>query len=464
MTFLHGIEVIQADDGLRPVRQASSSVVAIVGSAPEADAALFPINQPVLLANAPRLAAKLGEGGSLKSAIESIYHQSGARIVAVRTNPDDEHPLPAITGNLSAHTGVYALLKSQAQLGVTPKILCAPGWTHQRPNGVVAVQLTDTGSGYISPPSVTIAAPPSGGTTAKAHAVVANDKSLSSIEVDDPGSGYDSGAPLVTISGSATATASVAAVANPVTGGLLAVAQRIKAIVVADAGSPGATYQEAVQHADDWSSDRLYLVHPGVRLANKQGYDAASAAVTGAIVRRDHERGYWWSPSNQVLNGIDATARAVTFALSDTSAESHLLNEKGIATVIRHDGFRLWGNRTQSSDSIWTFLPVRRTADILHETLERSFLWAVDRPFSSTLIEDIRDTIAAHLRVMRSQGAIINGRVWIDPELNDKQSLQNGQLYVDFDIEPAAPVERLTFRAHRNGDYYEELLADAAAA
>lgn len=463
MTFLHGIEVIQTDDGLRPVRQAASSVVAIVGSAPEADAMLFPINQPVLLANAPRLAAKLGASGSLKSAIESIYRQSGAKIVVVRTNPNDDHPLPAVTGNLTDHTGVYALLKSQAQLGVTPRILCAPGWTHQRPNGVAAVQLTNHGSGYTSAPSVTIAAPPNGGSTAKAHAVVASDESLSKIELDDPGSGYIS-APSITITGSAAATASVAAVANPVTGGLLVVAQRLRAIVVADAGSPTATYQEAVQYANDWGSDRLYLVHPGVRLANKAGYSAASAAVTGAIVRRDHERGYWWSPSNQILNGIDATARAVTFALSDTNAESHLLNEKGIATVVRHDGFRLWGNRTQSSDSIWTFLPVRRTADILYESLEQSFFWAIDRPFSSTLIEDIRDSIAAQLRVMRSQGAILNGRVWIDPELNDKQSLQNGQLYVDFDIEPAAPVERLTFRAHRNGDYYEELLADAAAA
>ena len=33
-----------------------------------------------------------------------------------------------------------------------------------------------------------------------------------------------------------------------------------------------------------------------------------------------------------------------------------------------------------------------------------------------------------------------------------------GPLYVDFDIEPPAPLERLTFRAHRNSGYYEELI------
>ena len=36
--------------------------------------------------------------------------------------------------------------------------------------------------------------------------------------------------------------------------------------------------------------------------------------------------------------------------------------------------------------------------------------------------------------------------------------------HVDFDLEPVGPLERLTFRAHRNGGYYEELLKDAIQA
>ncbi|CAM3708453.1 hypothetical protein CESP606_04140 [Cereibacter sphaeroides] len=36
--------------------------------------------------------------------------------------------------------------------------------------------------------------------------------------------------------------------------------------------------------------------------------------------------------------------------------------------------------------------------------------------------------------------------------------MKAGKLFLDFDIEPPAPLEHLTLQAHRNGDYYEELV------
>ncbi len=54
--------------------------------------------------------------------------------------------------------------------------------------------------------------------------------------------------------------------------------------------------------------------------------------------------------------------------------------------------------------------------------------------------------------------------MWLDPELNTQTKLMAGKLYVNFDIEPPAPLEHLTFRAYRNGEYYEELIADVALA
>ena len=41
-------------------------------------------------------------------------------------------------------------------------------------------------------------------------------------------------------------------------------------------------------------------------------------------------------------------------------------------------------------------------------------------------------------------------------EENTPENLQSGHLTVDFDIEPPAPMERLTFRAYRNANYYNE--------
>lgn len=48
-TFLHGVEVVQIDTGVRPIQTVRSSVIGIVGTAPDADATAFPLNTPVLV-------------------------------------------------------------------------------------------------------------------------------------------------------------------------------------------------------------------------------------------------------------------------------------------------------------------------------------------------------------------------------------------------------------------------------
>ena len=47
--FLHGVDLVQIDDGIRTIQTVSASVIGIVGTAPNADANLFPLNTPVLL-------------------------------------------------------------------------------------------------------------------------------------------------------------------------------------------------------------------------------------------------------------------------------------------------------------------------------------------------------------------------------------------------------------------------------
>ena len=91
-------------------------------------------------------------------------------------------------------------------------------------------------------------------------------------------------------------------------------------------------------------------------------------------------------------------------------------------------------------------------------------LWAMDRPFSEQLLRDIRDSVKSYLSTLEQRGAILGGDCWLDPELNTEATMKAGQLYLDFDIEPPAPLERLTFRAFRNGSYYDELVAAVGAA
>jgi hypothetical protein len=390
MAFLHGIETIEISDGIRPITAARSGVIGLIGTAPDADADIFPLNTPVLLAGTPRLAASLdttGDGeGTLKDAVDAIYDQAGASVVVVRVDEgvDADATRAAVIGDATLNTGVHAFLGAETAVKVTPRILIAPGFTSDRPEGA----------------------------------------------------------------------------ANPVVAELLVIAARLRAVVIAD--GPNTNDADAITYAEDFGSDRLFIVDPHVKVfdtvAQANVIQPASGRVAGLIAKSDSERGFWFSPSNQVIAGIVGVARPIDFQMSNAASASNLLNEGKVATIIQRDGFRLWGNRTVASDALWVFLSVRRTADMIYEALEQSFLWAMDKPFSAQLILDIQDSVSAYLRQLKALGAIINGKVWLDPELNTQATLLAGQLYVDLDIEPPAPLERLSFRVHRNGTYYEELV------
>jgi phage tail sheath protein FI len=71
--YLHGIEVIEVTDGIRPIRTVKSAVIGIIGIAPLADTDAFPRQRAVLLIGDQRKAALLGATGTLKQAIADIY-------------------------------------------------------------------------------------------------------------------------------------------------------------------------------------------------------------------------------------------------------------------------------------------------------------------------------------------------------------------------------------------------------
>lgn len=467
--FLHGVEVIDIDTGSRPIRTIRSSVIGIVGTAPSADAVAFPLNTPVLIAGSKTEAAKLdtlGTGlGTLPAAVDSILDQGGAVIIVVRVaeGNDAAATLANVLGGVNSGTGnyegVYALLGAESVVGYQPKILCVPGFTDtRRANAVSAITVTAGGTGYTSAPTVALTG--GGGTGATAVATVSNG-AVTKVTVTNPGTGYTS-APTVAFSGGggtgATATAAYGTIGNAVVAELLAIAERLRAVIIAD--GPNTTDAAAYAYADDFGSKRVFVVDPKVVKVDSEGDNVteyASAVVAGLIARIDNDRGFWWSPSNQEINGIVGTARPIDFTLGDSSSRANLLNEQNVATIIRQNGFRLWGNRTLSSDPKWAFLCVVRTADMINESLMREHLWAVDRGITKQYVEDVKEGVNAYLRHLKTIGAILGGQCWADPAINTPDQIAQGKVYFDFDFTPVYPAERITFRSHLVDDYVVEV-------
>ena len=143
--------------------------------------------------------------------------------------------------------------------------------------------------------------------------------------------------------------------------------------------------------------------------------------------------------------------------MGDANSSANLLNEDNVATIIRQNGFRLWGNRTLSADAKFAFLSVVRTADMIGESLLANHLWAVDRGITKQYVDEVREGVRAYLRGLVALGAIAGGDCWLDPELNTPENIAAGKVFWDFDFTPSYPAENMTFRSHLVNDYIAEI-------
>jgi hypothetical protein len=146
MSFLHGVEIVEIDDGARPIQTVRSSVIGLVGTAPAADPLKFPLNTPVLIAGSRSEAAALGAKGTIPAAIDAIFDQAGAMVVVIRVEENTTTPATTISnviGGVDVATGknlgLQALLSAESIVKVAPRILIAPGFTQN--NAVVAEML-----------------------------------------------------------------------------------------------------------------------------------------------------------------------------------------------------------------------------------------------------------------------------------------------------------------------------------
>ena len=82
-------------------------------------------------------------------------------------------------------------------------------------------------------------------------------------------------------------------------------------------------------------------------MANESEYQPMGLSVAIAVAKAatDSTYGFWISPSNYELAGILGTEVPIKSSLTDSTADTNLLNGAGIVTVLRRagSGYRVWG-------------------------------------------------------------------------------------------------------------------------
>jgi phage tail sheath protein FI len=223
------------------------------------------------------------------------------------------------------------------------------------------------------------------------------------------------------------------------------------------------TISDAIKYRDNFSQRELMLIWPDFiawdTTANASTTAYATARALGLRAKIDQDTGWHKTLSNVGVNGVTGISASVFWDLQASGTDADLLNEAGVTTLVRKDGFRFWGNRTCSDDPLFLFENYTRTAQVLADTMAEAHMWAVDKPMTATLIRDIIDGINAKFRELKSNGYIIDGNCWFDESANDKETLKAGKLYIDYDYTPVPPLESLTLRQRITDTYLVNLAA-----
>jgi uncharacterized protein len=176
---------------------------------------------------------------------------------------------------------------------------------------------------------------------------------------------------------------------------------------------------------------------------------APSGAIAGLMARTDSNRGVWKAPA-----GVDAAlSGAQGLAVSLTNEENGQLNPLGVncLRVFPIIGTIAWGARTlRGADLLadeYKYIPVRRTALYIEESLYRGLQWVVFEPNDEPLWAQIRLNAGAFMHNLFRQGAFQGSSprdayfVKCDKETTTQNDINLGIVNVVVGFAPLKPAE-----------------------
>ncbi|HEX8353320.1 MAG TPA: phage tail sheath subtilisin-like domain-containing protein [Pyrinomonadaceae bacterium] len=177
-----------------------------------------------------------------------------------------------------------------------------------------------------------------------------------------------------------------------------------------------------------------------------------SGYMAGLYARTDARRGVWKAPAGTEAN----VGGALGLMREISDAEQDTLNPVG-ANVIRAfpaAGIVAWGARTLATQSNpeYRYIPVRRTAIFLEQSIYRGIQWAVFEPNDETLWSSLRLNVGAFMMLQFQAGAF-QGRsasdaffVRCDSKTTTQADVDAGRVNIHVGFAPLKPAEFVVLR------------------
>jgi phage tail sheath protein FI len=474
LSYFHGVKLGESADTPQLLRVQNFGVTFVNGTAPDADAAAFPLNTPTLITTTAQ-AALLGEEGTLLDDVTAVFGEGGSYVIVNRVEHDDDAATleENLIGDAAQRTGLYAVLRAKSLLGYQPRVIVTAGNTGAFiDDGVVSIVLATQGEKMTEAPTVTATG---GGddpakvlpTLAAVMGTGADADKVVSVTVVTPGKKMTV-APSIEFTGGGddvdkvlpTATANLGDVANAFVSALNTICPQIRAR--AYLSGPNTTSAEAIRWRNTINGGRILCLDP-LAVKNVAGTPVVKpmAAVWAGVRARvvGSAEGVSGSVSNKILRTIDGVSRTVLYP-----GDANYLNENHVNTVINErGGFRTWGSRLATDDLAWAFDSVRATADMVNEALEDVYFGWVDKKFTKSNLKMMIEDGNAALKTFVLNNDILGGRVWLS-DVNTPTLNAGGKVFLEVEFEPVGIMEQINITTHRNILYYQLLLDDVRGA
>ena len=219
----------------------------------------------------------------------------------------------------------------------------------------------------------------------------------------------------------------------------ISVAKKLRGFVYAAA--EGGSVAEAITYRENFGHRELMLIWPGT--TDDFAGDIVARAV-GLRAQIDETVGWHKTISNVPLVGVTGLDRDISFDLTDPSTDAGVLNGAEVTTIIRQNGFRLWGNRTTAdplTNPSFVFESAVRTSHALQEIVGQIVSPFIDQPMTVGLIKDLLETGNARFRQLAVQGVIQGAEMFFDADQNSPQELAAGRPRFRIQFTPVAPLE-----------------------
>lgn len=463
--YLHGVETIEIETGPRPVKAVKSAVIGLIGTAP-----CGPVNQPTLCLSESD-AAQFGFSSdaanfTIPQALKAIYDHGAGTVVVINVADPANKTVKVSSESKTVDDNHQIKLAHGAVRNVVVRIgsstVNSMLYTVDAATGIVTLPAYSVGTAtsvsydYIDPTKVTAA-------DIIGAVNTAGDRTGMKL-LQDTYNLYGF-LPKILI-------APVFCTQKSVSTELITQAENLGAITYIDA-PVGTTFQQVLTGRGskgainfNTSSDRARLCYPHVKVydsaTDAEVLEPLSSRAAGLRAKVDLEKGFWWSNSNQEIQGITGVERSLSAMIDDPQSEVNQLNENGITTIFNSygSGLRLWGNRTAAWPTVThmrNFENVRRTGDVINESIRYFSQQYMDMPINQALIDALTESVNTWGRKLIADGALLGFECWYDPARNEQTELAAGHLLLSYKFTPPPPLERLTFETEITSEYLVSL-------